>query len=38
MKSFIETYSGGTFRPLSPVFANIKIADIAHALANQSRF
>lgn len=38
MKPFIETYTGGTFSPLAPVFADIKIADIAHALSNQCRF
>lgn len=38
MKPFIETYTGRTFRPLDPVFADINIEDIAHALANQSRF
>jgi 5'-deoxynucleotidase YfbR-like HD superfamily hydrolase len=35
---FIETYSGLTFAPLKPIFADIRIADIAHALANQGRF
>jgi uncharacterized protein len=35
---FIETYSGHTFAPLDPVFADIRIEDIAHALANQCRF
>lgn len=37
-KPFIETYTGGTFAPLDPVFADIKIEDIAHALSNQCRF
>jgi uncharacterized protein len=38
MKPFIETFTGRTFQPLSPVFADIQIEDIAHALANQGRF
>jgi uncharacterized protein len=38
MKPFIETFTGRTFSPLAPVFADIRIEDIAHALANQSRF
>lgn len=36
--SQIETYGGYTFSPLEPVFADIQITDIAHALANQCRF
>lgn len=35
---FIETFTGVRFQPLAPVHANIKIQDIAHALANQCRF
>lgn len=38
MKPFIETFSGNTFQPLDPVFADIRIEDIAHALAAQCRF
>lgn len=38
MKPFIETFTGLTFKPLDPNFADIRIEDIAHALANQSRF
>lgn len=38
MKSQIETFSGSTFDPLRPNFADIRIEDIAHALANQCRF
>jgi 5'-deoxynucleotidase YfbR-like HD superfamily hydrolase len=38
MKPFIETYTGLTFKPLAPIFSDIKIQDIAHALANQCRF
>jgi len=38
MKPFIETFTGRTFSPLAPVFADIRIEDIAHALANQGRF
>lgn len=38
VKPFIETFTGKTFAPLSPNFADICIEDIAHALANQSRF
>lgn len=38
MTPFIETYSGHTFSPLKPVFAEIRIEDIAHALSNQCRF
>jgi hypothetical protein len=36
--AFIETFTGGRFRPLSPVWADIRITDIAHALSNQCRF
>ena len=36
--AFIETFSGHTFAPLEPVFADIRIEDIAHALANQGRY
>ena len=38
MNAHIETFSGHTFAPLDPVFADIRIEDIAHALANQCRF
>lgn len=38
MKPAIETFTGKHFAPLEPVFADIEIADIAHALANQCRF
>lgn len=38
MKPFIETYTGRTFCPLSPVAEEINVQDIAHALANQGRF
>ena len=38
MKPFIETATGGTFAPLSPNFADIKVEDIAHALSHQCRF
>lgn len=38
MKPFIETYTGKTFCPLAPVWADINVADIAHALANQGRY
>jgi 5'-deoxynucleotidase YfbR-like HD superfamily hydrolase len=38
MKPFIETYTGHTFAPLDPVWGDIEIRDIAHALANQCRF
>lgn len=38
MNSEIETFSGNTFNPLAPFFANIRIEDIAHALAQQCRF
>jgi hypothetical protein len=36
--TFIETSSGEKFTPLAPVFADIRIVDIAHALARQCRF
>jgi len=35
---FIETFTGVRFRPLSPVWANIRIEDIAHALSGEGRF
>lgn len=38
MRPFIETYSGRTFRPLTPVRAGIVVGDIAHALSNQCRY
>ena len=38
MKPFIETFTGKTFSPLDPVFADIAIEDIAHHLSNQCRF
>jgi len=38
MKPLIETFTGKHFAPLAPVFADIRIEDIAHALANQGRF
>lgn len=38
MKPFIETFNGLKFEPLKPNFADIRIQDIAHALANQCRF
>jgi uncharacterized protein len=38
VKPFIETFTGGTFAPLDPTWANIRVEDIAHALSNQGRF
>lgn len=38
MKPFIETFTGRTFAPLTPEPGDIVIEDVAHALANQSRF
>lgn len=38
MEPFIETFSGHTFSPLEPDWTDIRIEDIAHALANQGRF
>ena len=38
MNSCIETFTGHTFDPLDPAFPDIRIEDIAHALANQCRF
>lgn len=38
MKPFIETFTGHTFSPLEPDADEIRIEDIAHALANQGRF
>lgn len=38
MAALIETFTGVRFRPLSPVWADIRITDIAHALANQCRY
>lgn len=38
MKPIIETRSGLNFRPLRPKKEDIKLEDIAHALANQCRF
>lgn len=35
---FIQTFSGGSFRPLDPDFSAIRIEDIAHALSNICRF
>lgn len=35
---WIQTYSGGRFWPLDPKPEDVKIEDIAHALANQCRF
>ncbi len=35
---YIETFTGRSFRPLSPGDAPIVIEDIAHALSNQCRF
>lgn len=35
---FIETFTGLRFAPLLPRHADIRIADIAHALSNQCRF
>jgi hypothetical protein len=36
--SSIETYYGTLFDPIKPKFADIRISDIAHALAQQCRF
>lgn len=36
--SFIETRTGKRFEPLAPAAEDIRIEDIAHALANQCRF
>lgn len=36
--NWIQTYSGGKFYPLDPKPEDVKIEDIAHALANQCRF
>lgn len=38
MTAFIETFTGRTFKPLEPDWADIQIKDIAHALASQGRF
>jgi 5'-deoxynucleotidase YfbR-like HD superfamily hydrolase len=38
MKPFIETFSGRTFAPLHPNFADVRIEDVAHALSNQCRY
>jgi hypothetical protein len=38
MSTFIETYTGITFDPISPSWPSICIEDIAHALSNQGRF
>ena len=38
MKPFIETFTGKTFQPLAPVWADIDVRDIAHALSNQCRY
>lgn len=38
MKPFIETFTGHTFSPLEPDADEIRIEDVAHALANQGRF
>jgi hypothetical protein len=38
MTPFIETFSGKTFKPLAPIWADIRIDDIAHGLSNQGRF
>lgn len=35
---WIATYSGGTFFPLAPRIADVRIADIAHALSMLCRF
>ena len=34
----ILTYSGKVFDPVNPIAADIRIEDIAHALAHQCRF
>lgn len=36
--SSIETFTGRTFDPLDPKFADVNVEDIAHALSNQCRF
>ena len=38
LKPFIETFTGNTFAPLDPNFADLKVEDIAHALSHQCRF
>lgn len=38
MTPYIETFTGVRFQPLAPVVADIRVADIAHALGNQCRF
>ncbi len=35
---FIETFTGATVNPLKPVWADIRIEDIAHGLSNECRF
>lgn len=35
---WIQTYSGGRFWPLEPLAKDVRIGDIAHALAMQCRF
>lgn len=36
--NWIQTYSGGRFWPLEPRAEDVRVEDIAHALANQCRF
>lgn len=38
MTAHIETFTGRTFAPLAPVWTDIQVEDIAHALENQCRF
>jgi hypothetical protein len=38
MTPFIETFSGKTLKLLAPIWADIRIDDIAHGLSNQGRF
>lgn len=38
MTTFIETFTGQAFQPLSPSVSDIRIADIAHSLSQQCRF